>query len=51
MGELVRAERERFVVATKYTLSRRPHDPNGGGNHRKSLVHSLEASLRRLGLE
>src|SRR5262245_24480271 len=51
VGELVRPERERFVVATKYTLSGRPHDPNGGGNHRKSLVHSLEASLRRLGLE
>jgi aryl-alcohol dehydrogenase-like predicted oxidoreductase len=51
VGELVRPERERFVVATKYTLSSRPHDPNGGGNHRKSLVQSLEASLRRLGLE
>jgi len=50
VGELVRPERERFVVATKYTLSGRPHDPNGGGNHRKSLVQSLEASLRRLGL-
>jgi len=51
VGELVRPERERFVVATKYTLSARPHDPNGGGNQRKSLVHSLEGSLRRLGLE
>jgi aryl-alcohol dehydrogenase-like predicted oxidoreductase len=51
VGELVRSERERFVVATKYTLSGRPHDPNGGGNHRKSLVQSLEASLRRLGLD
>ena len=27
----------------------RPDDPNGGGAHRKSLVQSLEASLRRLG--
>jgi aryl-alcohol dehydrogenase-like predicted oxidoreductase len=51
VGELVRPERERFVVATKYTLSSRPQDPNGGGNHRKSLVQSLDASLRRLGLE
>jgi aryl-alcohol dehydrogenase-like predicted oxidoreductase len=51
VGELVRRERERFVVATKYTLTRRPNDPNGGGNHRKSLVQSLEGSLRRLGLE
>jgi aryl-alcohol dehydrogenase-like predicted oxidoreductase len=26
----------------------RPDDPNGGGNHRKNLVQSLEASLARL---
>ena len=29
-------------------LSIDPRDPNAGGNHRKSLVHSLEQSLRRL---
>jgi aryl-alcohol dehydrogenase-like predicted oxidoreductase len=29
----------------------RPDDPNGGGNHRKNLVQSLEASLSRLGTE
>jgi aryl-alcohol dehydrogenase-like predicted oxidoreductase len=51
VGELVRAERQRFVVATKYTLNGRPEDPNGGGNHRKSLVQSLEASLQRLGTD
>ena len=51
VGELVAADRERFVVATKYTLSRRPGDPNAAGNHRKSLVHALDASLERLGLE
>jgi aryl-alcohol dehydrogenase-like predicted oxidoreductase len=48
VGEFVQPERERFVIATKYTLSRRAIDPNGGGNHRKNLVHSLEASLKRL---
>jgi aryl-alcohol dehydrogenase-like predicted oxidoreductase len=48
VGEFTRRERERFVIATKYTLSRRPTDPNGGGNHRKNLVQSLEASLQRL---
>ena len=48
VGEFVAAERERFVVATKYTLNMRPDDPNGGGNHRKNLVQSLEASLARL---
>ena len=29
----------------------RPRDPNAGGNHRKSLVRSLEQSLRRLGTD
>ena len=48
VGELVAAERERIVLATKYTLTTRPDDPNAGGNHRKNLVQSLESSLRRL---
>ena len=51
VGELVAAERERWVLSTKYTLSMRPDDPNGGGAHRKSLVQSLEGSLRRLGTD
>ncbi len=40
--------RDRFVVATKYTLTAQRDDPNAGGNHRKNLVQTLEASLRRL---
>jgi aryl-alcohol dehydrogenase-like predicted oxidoreductase len=48
VGELVEHDRDRFVVATKYTLSLDHDDPNAGGNHRKSLVRSLEQSLRRL---
>ena len=48
VGELVASDRDRFVVATKYTLTLDPSDPNAGGNHRKSLVRSLEQSLRRL---
>jgi len=51
VGEFTQRERERFVIATKYTLSRRATDPNGGGNHRKNLVQSLEASLRRLKID
>ena len=51
VGEFVRGERERFVVATKFSFSTRPGDPNAGGNHRKHLVEALEASLKRLGLE
>jgi aryl-alcohol dehydrogenase-like predicted oxidoreductase len=40
--------RDRFVLATKYTLSREASDPNAAGNHRKNLVLSVEQSLRRL---
>jgi len=48
VGELVASERERWVVATKYTCSLDPADPNGGGSHRKSLVRALDASLKRM---
>jgi aryl-alcohol dehydrogenase-like predicted oxidoreductase len=48
VGELVSRDRQRFVVATKYSVSVDADDPNAGGNHRKSLVRSLEQSLRRL---
>jgi aryl-alcohol dehydrogenase-like predicted oxidoreductase len=51
VGECIAADRDRFVVATKYTLSLDPDDPNAGGNHRKSLVRALEQSLRRLGTD
>jgi aryl-alcohol dehydrogenase-like predicted oxidoreductase len=51
VGEFIRADRERLVVATKYTLSSRPNDPNAGGNQRKNLVQTLEESLRRLGTD
>jgi aryl-alcohol dehydrogenase-like predicted oxidoreductase len=44
VGELIAAERERFVVATKFTLNMRRGDLNGGGNHRKSIVQSLDAA-------
>jgi aryl-alcohol dehydrogenase-like predicted oxidoreductase len=48
VGELLGSDRDRFVVATKYTLSNDESDPNASGNHRKSLVRSLEQSLTRL---
>ncbi|GIF51339.1 aryl-alcohol dehydrogenase-like predicted oxidoreductase [Asanoa ferruginea] len=48
LGELLAGRRDRFVVATKYTVTRDSADPNGGGNHRKNLRLSLETSLRRL---
>jgi aryl-alcohol dehydrogenase-like predicted oxidoreductase len=51
LGEFIAAERERLVVATKYTLSSRRDDPNAGGNQRKNLVQTVEESLRRLGTD
>jgi aryl-alcohol dehydrogenase-like predicted oxidoreductase len=48
VGEFISSERERFVVATKYTMTTNPDDPNASGNHRKNLVQSVEASLKRL---
>jgi aryl-alcohol dehydrogenase-like predicted oxidoreductase len=51
LGELIRAERDRWVLATKYVLSTDPSDPNAGGTHRKNLARALEASLRRLGTD
>lgn len=49
VGEFARTRRDRLVIATKYTCAIRPGDPNAGGNHRKSMVASVESSLRRLG--
>ena len=48
IGEFIASDRDRFVLATKYTSNIRRGDPNAGGNHRKSLVQSLDASLKRL---
>lgn len=36
------------MVGTKYSLNVRDGDLNADGNHRKSLVQALEASLQRL---
>jgi aryl-alcohol dehydrogenase-like predicted oxidoreductase len=51
VGELVAGQRDRFVLATKYTLSTGRGDPNASGNHRKNMVQAVEASLRRLGTD
>lgn len=48
VGEVLGADRDHFVLATKYTLTLDGADPNASGNHRKSLTRSLEQSLRRL---
>ena len=51
VGEFIASDRDHFVIGTKYSLSMRKKDPNGGGNHRKNLVQSLDDSLRRLGTD
>lgn len=48
IGEFISSDRDRFVLATKYTSNTRRGDPNAGGNHRKNMIQSLEASLKRL---
>jgi aryl-alcohol dehydrogenase-like predicted oxidoreductase len=48
LGELLQGRRDRFVLCTKYGVSRDPADPNAAGSHRKNLRLSLETSLRRL---
>lgn len=49
VGEFATSQRDSLVIASKYSFSMSPRDPNSGGNHRKNLVQSLEASLKRLG--
>lgn len=48
VGQFAAGKRDSLVLATKYTLASRAGDPNSGGNHRKSMVQSVEMSLRRL---
>lgn len=48
VGEFVASDREHFVVSTKYTLKMRQGDPNFSGNHRKNMMQSVRASLKRL---
>ncbi len=51
LGDFLRADRDHFVVATKYTLTLRRDDPNAGGNSRKNMMRTLDESLRRLGTD
>jgi aryl-alcohol dehydrogenase-like predicted oxidoreductase len=54
VGEFVAGRRDEFVIATKYTL-RRPwanqSDLNAGGNQRKNMLRTVEASLQRLNID
>jgi aryl-alcohol dehydrogenase-like predicted oxidoreductase len=48
VGEFIKGHRESVVVATKYSNAAPGNDPNAAGNHRKSMMQSVEASLKRL---
>jgi aryl-alcohol dehydrogenase-like predicted oxidoreductase len=52
LGDLLKADRDQFVIATKYTLTKPDEsDPNRGGNSRKNMMKSVERSLKRLQTE
>ena len=49
LGEFMSGHRQSVVLATKYSNARLPNnDPNAAGNHRKSMMQAVEASLKRL---
>lgn len=48
LGEFMASERDQVVLATKYTNGSGDGNPNGAGNQRKSMVQSVEGSLKRL---
>jgi aryl-alcohol dehydrogenase-like predicted oxidoreductase len=54
VGAFTQSERDRYVIATKYSLRMFAGDArnaNLGGNSQKSMLRSIENSLRRLGSE
>ncbi len=48
LGEFIASERDRVVLATKYTGPTRSRDVNAAGNSRKNMMTSIHDSLRRL---
>jgi len=48
LGEFIAADREHYVVATKYSLFENQTNVNASGNSRKNMMASVEASLKRL---
>lgn len=48
LADFLGTERDKFVVASKYSLYDRRDDINAAGNHRKNLIRSVEGTLKRL---
>ena len=50
-GKIIASNRDRWVLATKFTLTTANGDPNASGNSRKNMVQAVQKSLRRLGTD
>ncbi len=48
VGEFIESHRDSVALATKYSNAAPGNDPNAAGNHRKSMMQAVEASLKRL---
>jgi len=48
VGEFIKDHRQSIVLATKYSNATPGNDPNAAGNHRKSMMQAVDASLSRL---
>src|ERR1700693_5049667 len=48
VGEFIKGHRDSVVLSTKYSNAAPGNNPNAAGNHRKSMMQALEASLKRL---
>lgn len=47
-GKFAEAKRDRLVLSTKYSLTRKEGDPNLAGNGRLAMMRTVETSLKRL---
>jgi len=48
VGKFIHDHRDEVVLATKFTNAAAGTDPNAAGNHRKSMMTAVDASLKRL---
>jgi aryl-alcohol dehydrogenase-like predicted oxidoreductase len=51
LSEFIAGERDRVVLATKFTGPTRSRDVNAWGNSRKTMMEAVDASLKRLGTD
>ena len=51
VGEFVKSDRDRFVVATRYSIATRFDDINAWGNSRRTSLPVGRCPLRRLDLD